>query len=157
MLDLKHFRQDLSALLSAIEAEVATATTARRVDLGSFLWETITHANKVFDLLKRRHLRPAALSAGGNQPGRQVLAGSGKTKCHVKVPEPRYRLRRDASVDELKRALGPRFDEFFSVTVKVQPKREAGNLVARLQDPVLRSQLLSALEEVQDTPRVFFR
>lgn len=157
MLDIERFAHDVHVLTQAISMEAEDANTARQVELAFFLWRMVNEAQEVLDGIKDHHLRPVAVKRAGGQPGQEILSGTGTAECQVNIPEPSYRIKKGSDLEALRQALGPRFEEFFQENLNVQPRREAGNLVAQLTDDDLRSLLLNSLVEFIGTPRVTLR
>ena len=157
MLDLDQFRQDVHILSQAISMEAEDADTDRQVELAFFLWKMINEASKVLDTIKEAHLRPAALKQAKGSPGPQILTGSGYSECEVRIPEPTYRLKKGADLNTIRSVLGDRYIKFFQENLNVEPRREAGNLVAQLKDQKTRRLLLESMTEFEGTPRVSLR
>ena len=157
MLDLEQFSIDANALIQALSIEADEVDLDRQVEIAMFLWNMIGAASNVLADIKGQHLRPAALKSSSGLPGQQVLIGSAGSECVVHIPEPSYRLKKEADLDHLRDLLGIRFLEFFTEKLTVTPRREAGNLVARLRNPATKQALLNALVEIPGTPRVTLR
>ena len=157
MLDLNQFRQDVKVLIRALSIEADEAEPERQVEIGMFLWNMIDAANTSLDTIKDRYLRPYAMEQANKKPGPQVIYGLSDTECIINIPEPSYRLKKDVDMDHIRDLLGDRFSEFFQESSNVQPRRETGNLVARMNDGEARQALLDALEEHSGTPRVMFK
>lgn len=147
---LAHIRSTIKDIASLPDAEVAEV-----VEAGTILAAIVTSATNALTDIKS-NLRDTALSELEGS-GSVDIEGSEVGKVTVTVPKPKLSLVKGTDPEVLKRHLGDNFDLYFETKVSYAPRKNAGEMVARMATGQDRDLLLCSLEESAQTPRVSFR
>jgi hypothetical protein len=127
-----------------------------RIAAGARLWNLINEAESALAPLKMV-LRDEARARLGSDPGSIHLEGSGMTRAVVTVPKPSYAVAKGTDMIAVKQLLGAAFDLFFEeiTTYKVRGVPNTGKIASL--NPEDRNTALSAICQVDPTPRVSFK
>lgn len=140
-------------VLDALLAEIPDATLKEQVSIGIILSKLLKRIKGAQERLKPL-FRDAALKQLQGNPGIATLNGS-LGSVLVSIPPPMIRLRKDADIEALKKAIGIDMETYFEVSYK--PRANIGTLVLNLPEGTQKEALWKALEEVSETPRVSFK
>ena len=142
--------------LNAISDSLEEASTDRKVEIGSVLWELGDHVKEVLDTIKK-DVRTTAVADMGGQVGHTLIEGDDLGEATVTIPAAVLRLPKGKDIEDLKRVLGQRFAFFFEETITYKPHKEYEERVEQLEDALTQKVLLDAVERNELTPRVSFR
>lgn len=142
--------------LNTIHESLDEASTERKVEIGSVLWELGDRVKEILDVIKT-DVRTTAVKEMGGQVGHTTLEGDDLGEATVTIPSAQLRIPKGKDIEDLKRALGPRFPFFFEETITYKPHKEYEDRVEKLDDALTQKVLLDAVERNELTPRVSFR
>lgn len=142
--------------LATIERSLAEASTERKVEIGSVLWDLGDAVKEVLDKIKQ-DVRVVAVEELKGQAGSTMLEGDDLGEATVTIPEASLRVPKGTNIDDLKSVLGSDFGLFFEEVVTVKPRKEFEERVVSLQNPLHQQILHNAVARVEPTPRVGFR
>jgi len=142
--------------LEAIRSIVKDAPIARKVEVGSVLWDLGDRVKEVLDEIKQ-DVRQEAVKELGGQVGTTTIEGDDMGEAAVTIPSASLRIPKGKNIEGIKQALGNRFPFFFEEIVTHKPQKEFEDRVAEVKDPLEQKILLDAVERTELTPRVSFR
>jgi hypothetical protein len=142
--------------LEAIRKSLATATTERKVEIGSVLWQLGDRVRDVLDDIKK-DVRVVAVAELKGQVGHTTLEGDDLGEAIVNIPEVSLRVPKGTNIDDLKKVLGSDFGLFFEETITIRPRKEFEDRVTVLTNPLHQQILHNAVARVEPTPRVSFK
>lgn len=142
--------------LETIRNSLANASTERKVEIGSVLWQLGDAVRDVLDDIKK-DVRVVAVAELQGQVGHTTLEGDDLGEATVTIPEASLRVPKGANVDDLKKVLGSDFGLFFEEVITVKPRKEFEERVTALQNPLHQQILHNAVARVEPTPRVSFK
>lgn len=125
------------------------------VEVGTALYSVVRVASEALAGIKGS-LRVAARNRLGNQPGIEDFKGSNGVTVTVTVPSPTLHIAKAVDINNLRRVLGNRFDQFFETKVVYKPRKGVADRIMKLPGGNVKNTLLLALQEVDSTPRVAF-
>jgi hypothetical protein len=143
--------------LDNVSASLDEATVARKVEIGSVLWDIDERIGEVLAKIKES-LRIEAQRRLDGRLGNCTIDGDDLGEVSVRVLEAALRVPRGKNIEDIKRALGPEFfGLFFEEVTTYKPRAEYEERVLAVQNPLHRQILLNCIERVEQTPRVAFR
>jgi hypothetical protein len=153
--------QTLDQIRTQIQALAAETTAnpldrAKVVEIGTALAAITTSATDALTEIKET-LRKDALQTLHNQPGSTDFDGIEFGRVTVTIPTPKLEIVKGTDPEVLKRILADTFDIYFETKMSYAPRKNAGDLVARMATGRDKDLLLCSLVETEQTPRVSFR
>lgn len=145
---LRRIRRELTDLLG----QLGTLEVSDAVTIGWELWHIIGAGHRAIEPIKQ--VMRARAEADGRR-GPILYRGDDGTTCQVVVPDPQPKLRQDADLDALRKALGDKYGDLFSENLQVQPRPKFESLVKDLT-PEERDAVLHAVDLAPGTSRVSF-
>jgi len=142
--------------LDTIQSSLQDASLARKIEIGSVLWELGNRVKTVMDDIKE-DVRQAAVAELGGQVGQVTLDGDDMGSATVTVLAASLRVPKEKDVDSVKSVLGSRFPFFFEEIVSYKPHKEFESRVEKVDNTLEQKTLLEAVERTELTPRVNFR
>lgn len=143
--------------LDNIALSLADAPVARKVEVGSVLWDVDERIVEVLAKIKES-LRVEAIQRLDGGFGNCTIDGDDLGEASVRVLEAALRVPRGKNIEDIKRALGPDFfGLFFEEVVTYKPRAEYEERVLAVENPLHKKILLGCIERVEQTPRVAFR
>jgi len=143
-------------LLAEIQDTLNDATVSESVEVGSTLFHLLKEAEAIQDQIKVK-LREAALEDLSHGSGVAKFEGTCDGSVTITVPKAKPRLRKDADIDLLRKALGEDFDLYLETVTNHNIRTITPDLISQMEDGQPKTILLSSIEEVEGTPRVSFQ
>jgi hypothetical protein len=123
-----------------------------RIAAGARLWDVIKRANEALVPLKDELRNQAKLKR--KIPGTVVIEGTGMTRAMVTLPKSILQVSKKTDIAALKRSITPMvFSALFEETCTYECHPNIVRRISGLKKEV-RSSVLSAIEEIEGTPRV---
>lgn len=142
--------------VETIKASLAGASLGRKVEIGSVLWQLGDAVKGLLDTIKT-DVRTGAVTELNGQVGHTTIEGDDLGEATVTIPEASLRVPKGTNIEDLKKVLGSDFGLFFEETVTIKPRKEFGERVTALQNPLHKQILHNSVAHVEPTPRVSFR
>lgn len=142
--------------LSSIQASLEGADIDRQIEVGSVLWDLHNRVEEVMKVIKKV-VRAEAVKDLNGKVGTTTLEGDDMGEAIVIIPSAQLVIPKGRDIEDLKRALGPKFSFFFEETVTYAPHEEYEERVEKTDDALTQKILLEAVERKELTPRVKFR
>ena len=154
--DTRVAHQVLMDGLNNIQESLKDASIERKVEVGSVLWEFWDRTKKVLDTIKK-DVRTEAVDLLNGASGTTTVDGDDSGSAMVVVPSASLRIPKGKNIEDIKKALGPKFSLFFEEVTTFKPQKEFESRVEALDDSLEQTILLEAVERHEMTPRVTFR
>jgi len=148
--------ENLSDTQDEVDGVIDTMPVDQLVSLGQRLWWIVKRANKTLDLIKKRLRDEATLFPDKGTVTHRFEAPNDGTHSLVIPSSPQLTINKTTDVEKLKATLGPRFDDFFTTTVRYQPCKDF-QLAIKSASPAEQAVLLDAVNVNSRTARVVFK